>query len=220
MKKIVLALLVVVSLFTVTGCNSEIKNNQNNNGNSNQNEKKADHKIYKYMKISSDNAFNLLYNANYLFDDLSVVSNGDIQYKPCLIVEFDTKTGKAIKAKFYAFFLDYEDNEWVNKAIEKYDSSTLKSKNNYANVKKGRVNDNVSYLSADINVSSHEFTQFISTYLIEGQDIDKYKDEVFFSRLYNYDSEPPHEEGENYFEESLESSRIEWSDSKIEAYKK
>ena len=218
MKKVFLTLLVVISLFVTTGCNNEIKSNETNNESSNQSEKKVDHKIYKYMKISSENAANLLYNANYLFDDLSSVSNGDTYYNPCLIVEFDTQTGKATEAKFYAFFLDYEDNEWVNKAIEKYDSSTLKSKSNYSNVKKGRVNDNVSYLSADINVSSHEFTQFISTYLIEGQDIEKYKDEVFFSRLYNYDSEPPHEEGENYFEESLESSRIEWSDTKLKAY--
>ena len=215
MKKVFLSILVILSLFTV-GCSNENKKNENNNQN-NQNQK-ADHKIYKYMKVSSDNAVNLLYNANYLFDDLSVVSNGDTYYKPCLLIEFDTKTGKAIKATFYSFFLDYEDNEWVNKAIEKYDSSTLKSKNNYTNVKKGRVNKEVSYLTANIKVDSHEFTQFISTYLVEGQDIEKYKDEVFFSRLYNYDSEPPHEEGDNYFEESLESSRIEWSDSKIKAY--
>ena len=222
-KKIILSLLVIVALFTITGCdkketNASNKGNNNTGSNTNSNETKPDHKIYKYMKITSDNANGLLYNAGYIFDDPGTVSNGDTYYYPTLLVEFDTKTGKGTSAKFYTFFLDYEDDEWVNKSIEKYESSSLKSKEKYKNVKKGRVNDSVSYLTADIDINSHEFTQFISTYLIEGQDIEKYKDEIFFSRLYNYSSEPPHEEGDNYFSESLEGLRIEWSDSKLKAY--
>lgn len=177
--------------------------------------KKADHKIYKYVKMSSSVGSGLLYSAAVLFGDVSEVSSGDIYYKPCIVAEFDTETGKAIKATFYAFFLDYDDDEWVNKALEKYENSSSEAKTKFTNISKGRVNDNVSYLSADLDVNSYIFTQFIDTYIIKSQDIEKYKDEIFFSRLYNYSSEPPHSEGENFFEESLEGIRIEWSDGEL-----
>lgn len=194
----------------MTDTNTVIENSVRTN-------EKNDRKIYKYIKMSSANGVGLLYSADYLFDNSSEVSSGDTYYKPCLIAEFDTKTGKAKSVKFYTFFLDYEDDEWVNKALEKFDGSSLESKKIFTNVQKGRVNDNVSYLTADVDVDSYIFVQYVEM-LIKDQDIEKYKDEIFFSRLYNYDSEPPHEEGENYFEESLEGIRIEWSDEEIKAF--
>ena len=118
----------------------------------------------------------------------------------------------------FAFFIDNTDDEWVDKAIEKYESSSSKSKGSFTNVKKGRVNEEVSYLSADLDIDSYIFTQFIDTYIIKSQDIEKYKDEIYYSRLYNYSSNPPHEEGDNYFEETLEGIRIEWSDNEIKPY--
>ena len=217
MKKNFLICLLIICLLVLSGCQNN-GGNINNGANSGGNTQKLDHKVYKYMKISSSLGSSLLYSATTMFGDTSVVSNGDIYYNPCIIAEFDTNTGVATKAKFYAFFLDYSDDEWVNKAIERYNSTSSDYKKNYKNVKKGRVNDSVSYLSADLEINSYIYTQFIDSYLIKGQDIDRYKDEVFYSRLYNYASEPPHEEGENFFEESLEGIRIEWSDSVIKAY--
>ena len=45
-----------------------------------------------------------------------------------------------------------------------------------------------------------------------------YKDRIYYSRLYNYEQKPPVYEGDNYFEETLEGIRIEWSDSEIKVY--
>ena len=224
-KKIFLGVLISVILvsmiFVLTGCekkdNSTTGESNNSGSTVEKTVKKPDHKIYKYVKMSSGNASNLLYSAS-IFDDPSEVSNGDIYYKPCIVAEFDTETGKATKAKFYSFFLDSSTDEWVDKAIEKFESSSSKSKDSFTNVKKARVNEEVSYLSADLDINSYIFTQFIDTYIIKSQDIEKYKDEIYYSRLYNYSSTPPHEEGDNYFEESLESIRIEWSDKEIKAY--
>jgi len=220
-KKIVLSLLVVISLFMITGCgnkeNNNKENNQSNNGNSNQETKVADHKIYKYMKISTAVSSTLYYHANQLFDNPSEVGHSDDSYKPFLIVEFDTKTGVANKVTYYGFFLDNDDNMWVNKAIEAYETSSGEAKDEVTNVKKGRVNQFVSYLTANIDPKSYGFDQYLQM-LFDGQDIEKYKDEVFFSRLYNYSTEPAHEEGDNYFEDSLTDIRIEWSDSEITGY--
>lgn len=192
-------------------------NNPGGSGTNSGDNQKPDHKIYKYMKVSADLASTLYHPASTLFNDPSEVSSGDIYYKPCLIAEFDTNTGKATKVTFYTFFLDSEDDTYVNEAMESYNSSSNDYKKNVTDVQKGRVNDNVSYLSAEINPESNAYEQHISSLFYE-QDIERYKDKIFFSRLDNYSSEPPHEEGENFFEESLEGIRIEWSDTSIEAF--
>ena len=214
MKKIIKIFMLLLFVFTITGCNNNLNGNSNNNRNTNTNTNKPDHKIYKYMAVRSDSGNNLIYNA-YLFDDSFVVYDGDKKYQPCLLIEFDTNTGKATSIKFYTF---YSGKEYLDKGIEKFDEASKEAKKNFKNLKKDKISDEVYYLVVEVDPESYECTQFIDTYLVKGQDIEKYKDEIFFSRLYNYSSEPPHEEGDNYFEESLESSRIEWSDSKIKAY--
>ena len=214
-KKILLVVIFAILFVGLTGCGNTTKEeNNNNNGNTSTNTKKSDHKIYKYMAVRSDLGSNLLYSA-YLFDDSFVVYNGDKKYQPCLIMEFNTETGKAKSIKFYSF---YGGEEYLNQAVEKYESSSNGAKKNFSNLKKEKINDEVYYLVVDVDPESYATTQFIDTYLVKGQDIEKYKDEVYYSRLYNFDSEPPHEEGDNYFEESLESLRIEWSDSEIKPF--
>lgn len=215
MKKKIILILLVVSLF-VTGCNNQNSNGTNNSGKNNS-VKKLDHKVYKYMKISASTSNQLYYYAEYAFDDPSVVGYADTKYNPCLIVEFDTNTGSAKKVTYYGFFLDYEEDEWVNKAIEKYETSSDKVKKEVSNVKKGRVNDNVSYLKADIIPGSYAYDQYVQA-LFKEQDIEKYKKDVYFDNLYNYEKAPDHEEGDNYFEDAISSLRIEWSDSEIKAY--
>ena len=221
-KKILLgiAILTILScmLFVLTGCNNNENSADNNGGSSNTSTKKVDHKVYKYVKMSSDTASGLLYSTNSLFGDTFYVHEKDKYYKPCIIAEFDTETGKATKATLYLFFKEYENNdEYVNKAMEKYNSSSNEAKKNYTNIQKGKVpgETEVSYISVDLKIDSYIYTQFIDTYIIKSQDIEKYKDKVYYSRLYNYSSNPPHEEGANCFEETLEGIRIEWSDNKI-----
>ena len=211
MKKILLTILVIFSLVFITGCDNKEQSKINPNTNT------LNHKVYKHMKISSDNAGGLI-NIAYIFDEPSVVGYADDYYKPCLTADFDTVTGKATSVKFYSFFLDYEgSSEWVDKSIEKFNSSTTSYKKDFSNISKGRVSEFVTYFVVDIDPKSYVFNQYIQMLFYE-QDIEKYKDEVYYSRLYNYSTKPPVKEGDNYFEETLENLRIEWSDSSIKAY--
>ena len=215
-KKIVLSVFVLLSLFLITGCENNTNQTNNNNSSNNQtntNTKKVDHKVYKYVKMSKGT---LLYSVDRVFGRAGSAKDGDNEYDITLIAEFDTNTGKAKKITLYAYYLDSVHD--VNEALEKYNTSTSEYKKYYTNVSTGKVNSNVSYLKADVDVKSHEFTQYIATYIIENQDIEKYKDKIYYSRLSNYASEPEHQEGENFFEESLEGIRIEWSDSEIKPY--
>ena len=209
MKKTLLTILTLFSLVFITGCDNKEPINPNTN--------KLDHEVYKYMKISSSNTSGLI-NIAYIFDDPSVVGNGDDYYNPCLIAVFDTITGKATSVKYYSFFLDYEGtSEWVDKSIEKFNSSTTSYKKDFSNISKGRVNEFVTYLVVDIDPKSYVFNQYIEDLFYE-QDIDEYKDKVYYSRLYNYSTKPPVKVGDNYFEETLEGLRIEWSNNIIKAY--
>ena len=211
MKKL---FLLVLCVFMITGCSLiPIKNTVDGN----KQESNLDHKVYRYMKISSSNTSTLLNNA-YIFGDPGVVGSGDNYYYPCFIASFDPVTGKVISVKYYSFFLDYEGSyEWVDKAIEKFNESGDSYKKDFTSVSKGRVSEFVTYLSVDINPKSYTFDQYIQI-LFEEQDIEKYKDTVYYSRLYNYETKPPVKEGDNYFEDSLTDIRIEWSDSILKAY--
>ena len=211
-KKFLIGVLIIVSLFTLTGCGKE------SNGTSNGTTTKPDHKIYKYIKVTSSNGSTLITPLYAVVGESSEVGHGDDYYKPTIMLEFDSKTGNATKATFYTFFLDDEPStEWVDKAKEKYDESSSEYKKKFTNAKTGRVNDGVTYFSCEVDVDSYVYNQYIEL-LMKGQDIEDYKDRIFFSRLYNYSTEPEHSEGDNFFEESLEGLRIEWSDKELKAY--
>ena len=218
-KKIAILLMVTMMLFAFAACGdagNTAGDGQASGDAGSSSDTTLDYDVYKYMKITNSNASQLYYPAMMIFDDPGSVGHGDTLYKPCLVAEFDTQTGHATKVEFYAFFLDYEDDAWVNQAIEAYETADDSYKDEVTNVTKGRVDDEVSYLHAEIDPSSYGFDQFVQMLLYD-QDIEHYKDEIFFSRLYNYDTEPPHKEGDNFFEESLEGQRIEWSNSPIDA---
>ena len=216
MKKIIFLML---CLLIVTGCNANKTNLENNNNtNANNNVSKLDHKVYKYMRISTDNTSGLI-NNGYIFGDPSGVGHLDKTYNPTLLVEFDTVTGKASKVTLYAFFLDNPDTtEWVDKAEESFNEKAGSYKKDFGAIQKGRVNDFVTYLKVDINPASYIYNQYLETYLFYEQDIEKYKDEIYYSRLYNYSTTPEVKVGDNYFEESLEHIKIEWSDNSFSAF--
>ena len=210
MKKYLMISIVTLLLLIVCGCSKNNGSNPNNNQVANSN-------VFRYMKMSSANAGGLI-NIAYVFDEPSTVGHGDKTYNPTLVAEFDQVTGKAKNVTFYAFFLDNPDtSEWVDKAIEKFNTTSTSYKKDFSDLSKGRVNDFVTYLSVSMNPESHVFNQFIQMLLYK-QDIEKYKDEIYYSRLSNYSTKPPVEEGSNYFEESLEGIRIEWSNNIISAY--
>ena len=211
MKKIIITIL--LSLLLITGCTN---NETNSNGYSGNNDE-PNHKIYKYMLIKAPNASSLIYSA-YIFNDPSTVGYLDEYYKPTLLVTYDTKTGKATSVKFYAFFLDYEDDEWVDKSIEKFNEAGNDTKKKFTNLKKGRVNDNVSYLTCDIDPFSYSIDSTISTYLIEEQDIEKYKNYVYYDRLYNYDPDPAAVVTDDSFYEAITDVSIKYSDKELKAF--
>ena len=214
-RKILVLLFVIGSLLTLTGCE---KKEGGSSSEPTTTAKQLDHKVYKYMRITSNNAMDLYLQSEYMFDGLYDVGYKDDTYQPTLLVEFDTTTGKATKVTLYSFFLDDESNEWVNKAIDKCESSTSSYKKDILSLKKGRVNSGVSYLEASINPDSYAFEQHLDTYLFDEQDIETYIDRVYTSQLYNYSTTPEKKQGDNYFWTTLTSTKIEWSDSEFKAY--
>ena len=136
---------------------------------------------------------------------LNIKGNGNNSNEP-------TTTGKAT---IYGCFLDYEDNHWVNEAIEKYNSSSDSYKKDIINVSKGRINDEISFIKIEINPESYKFEQYISSYIMREQDIEKYKNETYYDNLYNYTDLAPAEVGDNYFVNGLSKMRLEWSDSEL-----
>lgn len=207
MKKTILSVIFILMLLvTITGCKKDNKKNIN-----------GDNNVYKYIKVSSNLGRNFFEVADILFNDMSEIEYEDNYYKPCLIVEYDTNTKKANSVKVYSFYIDDNTDEWVNKAIDTYKNSTFEYKGDITNVDKKRLNDSITYLTADINPESFTFNQYVGD-LIKEQNIDKYKNDIFYSRLSNYEEEPKHEESDNYFEESIENIRIEWSNEELKAY--
>lgn len=217
MKNLLCSILVLFALVVLVGCGTNKAPEKPNEGTTSSENKSLDHEVYKYMKIQAESGDQLYMHSYSFFGDLWTVGSDDKEYKPELIVEFDTKTGKAVNVKMYAFFLDGEDDNWVNISLQKYNSSSGQKKSEISNVKKGRVNEYVSYLECSIDPESHSYDQYINSLFYE-QDIEKYKDKVYFSNLDNYSTIPPHEEGANFFEDSLSMFRIEWSNSAIKAY--
>ena len=181
------------------------------------NERKPDHKIYKYVKITSSVGNDLIVPIEYIIGSTSEVGHLDDIYAPTLLAEFDTTTGKATSVKFYSFYLDYEDDEWVNKALNEYKSSSSSYKDDITNVKKGRVNDNVSYLEATINPDSYVYEQYVGD-IIKYQDIEKYKKDVYYDNLYNYSTTPEVKDKDGYFWDALTGRTVIYSDNKIKAY--
>ena len=216
MKKRLIIVILIMFCLLLTGCNDNTNENNNLNNNTNNNTKQLDHKIYKYVRLLSNNADDLFINLNYMFGYISNVGYSDKDYKPELIVESDTSNGKAKSATLYGFFLDTApESTWVDEAIEKYNTS---NKKDILNVEKGRVDNNVTYIKININTESYNFEQYIRGYILEEQNIEKYNNETFYDNLYNYDPKPVEKKGDNFFENPLTNIRIEWSDSEINAY--
>lgn len=214
MKKYILLVISMFLILGATGCEKYSGNNSDYN-NPTTTTKQLDHKVYKYTKMTCSSGNELFINLNYLFDYIDRVGYAETDYDPTLIVETDTNTGKAINATLYGYFLDYGTDEWVDKAIEKYNTSSSNSKKDILSVDKGRVNDQVTYIKIRINPDSYNFEQYIQSYIMREQDIDTYKKKTYYDQLYNYSTTPEKEEGDNYFYNGLTSIRLEWSDDEL-----
>lgn len=228
-KRIILSFILICVLFNLTGCGND---NNINGYNQDVTYRALDHKVYKYMKVSSNISSSLMYNIDNLFGGVYYVTyydpstEEDIKYSPELLLEFDTKTGHGIKATLYIFFnesggeLDQGEKRYYEQALDKFNSKSEEARKDFKILESKMFNDNnTSYIKAEVNPESNNFYQYVSSYLMYQQDIEKYKNEVFYSRLDNYyDPKPQAVEGDNFFEEPLESTRIEWSDKEIKPF--
>lgn len=178
--------------------------------------------VYEYMKLSGDRLSNLINNINNYFGNIMYVvgDNGD-EYNPEVLLEFDTSTGKCFKATLYLFYKmwgDPNDKPLEDVAIDVFNSNTDEDKKDFGKINKGKVNDKISYIYVEINPESSLFTENISNYILKKQDINKYKNEVFYNKLEGLEEKPKSKEDKNYFEESLVGTRLEWSDKEIKAF--
>lgn len=218
MKKLSCSILILFTLVVLVGCG----NSQGTNDDVVEVEQdvttKIDHEIYKYMKISCNLTKRLYYTA----DDLFTINGGGAtidgeNVNPCLLVEFDTTTGKAVNVTLYKFFSEYDDT-WVDAAIEAFELSEYEYKSFITNVTKGRVNEATTYLSCTIDPDAYDFEPAIGQLLIR-QDIEHYKNSVYFDSLGVYgENKPSYEEGDNYFYNEISYSKIEWGNTEFKPY--
>ena len=140
------------------------------------------------------------------------------EHLPTITFHYDTKTGMAEKAEYatYYSYSPYGENEFLQMDMEALSGdSELCSR--FSNIKTEVMEeDEVTKLSFDIDISTY-FTHFdphINLYFVEReQDIEGYKNAVYYERIDNYlDPKPTCEEGEGFFYDQISCRRIEWED--------
>ena len=185
----------------------------------------ADHKIYKYVRISSV-ASNRIYEPfDYFFGDYASTAwrfgrDGD-SYCPYIIVEFDTNTGNASQVQYYEFYKDTsypsDVEAKVNASIavyEEYKQSDHPYAKDVTNINSGLISEKIAYLTANINPESSGFEQHIMG-LLKGQDIECYKKSAFYDSSYNF---MWCEDTEDHFICEPDYTMIEWSDTPFTGY--
>lgn len=140
------------------------------------------------------------------------------EYLPTITFHYDTETGIAERAEYatYYSYSPYGENEFLQMDMEAL-SGDGELCSRFSNFKTEVMEeDEVTKLSFDMDISTY-FTYFdphINLYFVEKeQDIEGYKNAVYYERIDNYlDPKPTCEEGEGFFYDQISCRRIEWED--------
>ena len=173
----------------------------------------TDRHIYKTVRIIGDTYAMIPYISSILDNTL-----GYEDHLPTLTFHYNVDTGKAESAEFTTYFpadgLNTED--FINSAID-----SLSEDNEFcsrlSNIRtEVKDSENVTALTFDIDISTYftYFDQYINMFFVEGQqNIEGYKQDVYYSRVDNYyDPKPSCEDGKNYFYDQISGLRVEWED--------
>jgi len=140
------------------------------------------------------------------------------EWLPTLTFRYDTTTGRAQSASYTNYYPLYnmgiEDTIEAEKAALSADTELCRR---FSNIRTEVMEDEeLIALSFDIDISTYfsSLEPLINKCFLEGrQDIQRYKDMVYFDRLDNYlDPKPTCEEGDGFFYEKITCVRIEWED--------
>jgi hypothetical protein len=192
------------------GTNSE-KENESTSGVTDTDKKEdSDKHYYRTVKVI---AF-----ADAMMPSMSGLLESDFgfgEYLPTITFTYNTQTGMVESAMYSTY---YATGEYGDEELQR-DIEALSGDGEFCSRFSGfRTEDldEVTELSFDIDISTY-FTYFdpiINLCFVEReQDIEGYKDMVYYSRLNNYyDPKPTCEDGEGYFYDQISCRRIEWKD--------
>ena len=140
------------------------------------------------------------------------------EHLPTITFHYNTTTGMVERAEYATFYSysPYGENEFLQMDMEALSGdSELCSR--FSNIKTDVMEEEeVTKLSFDIDISTYfpHFDPLINLYFVEReQDIEGYKNAVYYDRIDNYlDPKPTCEDGEGFFYDQISCRRIEWED--------
>lgn len=171
----------------------------------------ANKHYYRTVHLKATNSYDLIIG-------LPFESGQYGDYYPTLTFTYNTDTGLLEKAEYstYYSYSDFaeEPNQFLQEAIDIIASGEGVCAK-FSNVRTENLDD-VTELTFDIDISSYfaNFDQYVNLCFVEGeQDIEKYKNSVYYDNLYNYtDSVPACEDRDGYFYDEITRRQVEWED--------
>lgn len=170
----------------------------------------ANKHYYRTVRLKADNSYDLIINLPFESSKL-----GD--YYPTLTFTYNTETGKIERAEYSTYFWYYpgEDTDVFLQEVTDIISSGEGICTKFSNVRTENMDD-VTKLTFDIDISSYfaNFDQYVNLCFVEGeQDIEKYKNSVYYDVLYNQsDPIPSCEDRDGYFYDEITRRQVEWED--------
>lgn len=141
------------------------------------------------------------------------------EYLPTITFHYNTESGMAESAEYstYYSYSPYEDNEFLQSDMEVLSSGEGEFLSRFSNLRTEDMEaEGVTKLTFDMDISTYFSYLYpeINLYFVTGeQNIEDYKDAIYYSRVDGYyDPKPTCEEGENYFYDQISCIRIEWAD--------
>ena len=173
---------------------------------------------YRTVRLKSGNSYDLIIN-------LPFESSQYMDYYPTLTFTYNTDTGKIERAVYSTYYPNNsgeESNEFLQEAIDIIMSgegicssfSNIQTEN--IDDKSTDISNDIFKLSFDIDISSYfaNFDQYVNLCFVENeQDIEGYKNNVYYDVLYNQsDPIPSCEDRDGYFYDEITRRQVEWED--------
>lgn len=173
---------------------------------------------YRTVRLKSGNSYDLIIN-------LPFESSQYMDYYPTLTFTYNTDTGKIERAVYSTYYPNNsgeESNEFLQEAIDIILSGEGIC-SSFSNIQTENIDDKLTditndifKLSFDIDISSYfaNFDQYVNLCFVENeQDIEGYKNNVYYDVLYNQsDPIPSCEDRDGYFYDEITRRQVEWED--------
>lgn len=183
---------------------------------SDEEQQNTDKHYYRTVRLKSVDGLDLIINLP--FESLRYKD-----YYPTLTFTYNTDTGKIERAVYSTYYPNHwgeVPNEFLQEATdiilsgEGICSSFSNIKTEYIDDKSTDITNDILELSFDIDISSYfaNFDQYVNKCFVEReQDIEGYKNNVYYDVLYNQsDPIPSCEDRDGYFYDEITRRQVEW----------